>query len=104
MKQYKAHWSALLVIISALLTVLCLGIAWFYLLRGGWWLSLLLVALTIGCALFSIRGYTITPDAILVHRPFWRTRLPLADLRAAEIKRAPTLRGIRIGNGGFFSF
>jgi hypothetical protein len=66
----------------------------------GW----LLVALVVGCAFFTIRGYTVTPDAILVHRLVWNTRLPLAGLQSARVERKPRRWGIRIGNGGFFSF
>jgi hypothetical protein len=63
----------------------------------------LLVALTIMCALFAIRGYTITADAILIHRLFWATQLPLAGLKSARFEIAATRWGIRAGNGGFFS-
>src|ERR1035438_6377101 len=48
--------------------------------------------------------YTITPDAILVRRLFWNTRLPLAGLQSARVELSPRRWGIRIGNGGFFSF
>ena len=105
MKYYKALWGGWLVSISVLMTVLCLGGAAHELLMGNRWLSLALVALTLGCALSSIRGYTITPDAILVQRLFWVTRLPLAGLQSAQaLPRGLSWRGIRIGNGGFFSF
>jgi len=105
MKYYKALWGGWLVSISVLMTVLCLGGAANELLLGNRWLSLALVALTLGCALFSIRGYTVTPDAILVQRLFWATRLPLAGLQSAQVlPRGLSWRGIRIGNGGFFSF
>lgn len=105
MKYYKALWGGWLVSITVLMTVLCLGGAAHELLMGNRWLSLALVALTLGCALFTIRGYTITPDAILVKRLFWVTRLPLAGLQSAQaLPRGFSWRGIRIGNGGFFSF
>ena len=96
----------MLVILSTLLTALCLGNAFAEFRHGGaesrvgW----LLVALVVGCALFIIRGYTVTPDAILVQRLFWNTRLPLAGLQSARVERTPRPWGIRIGNGGFFSF
>jgi hypothetical protein len=105
MKYYKAPWGGWLVSISLLMTLLCLGGAANTLLHGNQWLSLALVGLTVGCALFSIRGYTVTPDAILVHRLLWVTRLPLAGLQSAQmLPRSLSWRGIRIGNGGFFSF
>ena len=72
MKHYKAHWGTLLVVISLLATASCLGIALVVLKNDGasHLIALLLLAIVIGSALFSIRGYTITPEAILVHRLF----------------------------------
>jgi hypothetical protein len=105
MKYYKAHWGGWLVSLSTLLTALCLGGAIHGFLQGNWALSFALVGLTAGCAMFSIRGYTITPDALLVHRLFWVTWLPLAGLQSAQaLPGGISFWGIRIGNGGFFSF
>ena len=42
-------------------------------------------------------------DAILIHRLFWVTRLPLAGLQSARFELGATQWGIRAGNGGFFS-
>jgi len=104
-KYYKAPWGGWLVGLSVLQTLLFVGGAAYELRQGRWWLSLALVGLTLGCALFGIRGYTVTPDEILVHRPFWATRLPLAGLESAQsLPKGVSWRGIRIGNGGFFSF
>jgi hypothetical protein len=105
MKHYKAPWCPFLVIVSTLLTALCLGLAFAEFRQGGAesWKGWLPVALVVGCAFFTIRGYTITPDAILVHRLVWDTRLPLAGLQSARFERSPGWWGIRIGNGGFFS-
>lgn len=106
MKHYKAPWGILLIVMSILLTALCLGIALVEFRhegpasRVGW----LLVALVAGCALFTIRGYTITPDAILVHRLGWVTWLPRAGLQSARFEPRTSWVCIRIGNGGFFSF
>ena len=106
MRQYKASWSPFLIIMSTLLTALCLGLAFAEFRREGAsaWVGWLLVALVIGCALFSIRGYTVAPEEILVHRLLWTTRVPLAGLQSARRESLPWWRGIRIGNGGFFSF
>ena len=106
MKHYKAPWSPLLVILSTLLTAWLLGQAFVEFRHRGAasWVGWLLVALVVGCAFFTIRGYTVTPDAILVHRLVWNTRLPLAGLQSARVERKPRRWGIRIGNGGFFSF
>jgi hypothetical protein len=56
-------------------------------------------------ALFAIRGYAITADAILVRRPLWTTRLPRAGLRSAEAVPNAMCRSLRLcGNAGLFSF
>jgi hypothetical protein len=106
MKYYKARWGALLVILSTLLTVACLwpAIAEFRQHGASAWVGWLLLALVAGCALSSVRGYTITPEAILIHRLLWNTRLPLTGLQSARREWQSMWRGIRIGNGGFFSF
>lgn len=103
-KYYAAHWSGFLVFLTVLQTLVCLIAAFFTLRRGESWVSFGLLVLILGCALFSIRGYTVTPDAVLIHRLFWATRLPLADLQSANRRVAHPWQGIRIGNGGFFSF
>ena len=107
MKHYKAHWDALLISISLLLTLVCVVIAVFALRHPGasFWVGLLLIALLSGCALFTIRGYAITPDEILVQRLFWATRLPRRDLRAAQFQPDAMRWSLRVfGNGGLFSF
>jgi serine/threonine protein kinase len=105
-KHHRAPWSQGLVLATLFCTGLCLWLA-FTLFKQGSGSSLLLgssfVALTIVCALFVIRGYTITADAILIHRLFWATRLPLAGLQSARFEIGATRWGIRAGNGGFFS-
>jgi hypothetical protein len=106
MRYYKARWGALLVIMSTLLTVLLVGLAISEFRQHGAsaWAGRYLLALVVGCALFSVRGYTVTPEAILIQRLLWHTRLPLTGLQSARRETQSMWRGIRIGNGGFFSF
>jgi len=69
----------------------------------GMWLRWLPLVLVFGCALFTVGGYTITPDAILVQRLLWATRLPRAGLKSAEFVPKAMCRSLRTcGNGGFF--
>jgi hypothetical protein len=108
MKHYKAPWGTSLKVISSSATVLCLGIALGMVWKGGGvllWLALLPLAIVVVAAPFTIRGYSVTSDAILVHRLFWATWLPLAGLQSAEFCPNAMRGSIRTcGNGGLFSF
>jgi len=113
MKHYEAPWSTSLIVMSSLTTVICLGAS-----AGAWlglaakhapgalgWAVLLPLAILFGAALFTIRGYSLSSDSILVHRLLWSTVLPRVGLESAEF-RPDAMRGsIRAcGNGGAFSF
>lgn len=108
MKRYRAPWNGQLIGLSLFLTVLCLGasVVTFTRARGdGMWLAGLPIVLAGASALFLIRGYTITPDAILVHRLLWATALPRTGLKSAQASPRVMRGSIRtFGNGGFFSF
>jgi len=113
MKTYRAPWSTSLIVLSLLVTVVCLGVS-----AAAWWESpadqagssvrwpaLLPLVLLFGTALFTIRGYTITPDVILVHRLLWSTPLPRVGLESAQVDPDAMRRSLRtFGNGGAFSF
>ena len=106
-KHYNAHWGWLLIVLSTLLTVWFVWLAIAELRQGSTSSNLVglwLLALVVGCALFTIRGYTVTPDAILVQRLLWAIRVPLADLQSVQFGPIRPRFNIRIGNGGFFSF
>ena len=108
-KIHRAPWSRLLVVTSVLATGLCLGaaasLALFVPKPALGWAAGLLLAIPAICALFLVRGYRITPDAILVLRPGWVTRLPRAGLVSAEFLPGAMRCSLRLcGNGGFFSF
>jgi len=106
-KHYKANWGTPLIAVSSVVTALCLTIAFFAFRKGGEsvWLGGSLVALVLGCALFSIRRYSLTTDALMIHRLLWTTRLPLAGLQTAQFEPNAMRASLRtFGNGGFFSF
>ncbi len=113
MKHYKAPWSTSLLVVSALATIVCLAVTFGFRPRISLaplrhcveWLRLLPLALVVGCALFTIRGYTVATGAILVHRLLWSTRLPLTGLQTAHFDPGAMVGSIRtFGNGGFYSF
>ncbi len=108
MKRYDAPWCGLLIGLSVALTILCVAIG-----VGGMlsvssnlsWVSWLPLLLAAGCSLFTIRGYTITPDAILGHRLLWATELPRRGLESAGFEPNARRWSIRtFGNGGLYSF
>jgi hypothetical protein len=111
--RFDAPWCRLLIGVSVFATVVCIAAsyaAWTAIMRvdgdaSKWWAALLPLALVLGAALFTIRGYTIERDSILVHRLLWATRLPRTGLQSATYDPALISGGMRIfGNGGFFSF
>jgi hypothetical protein len=68
------------------------------------WGALLPLVLLFGALPFIIRGYTITRDAILVHRLLWDTKLPRAGLESASAEPDAMKWSLRtFGNGGGFS-
>jgi len=104
MKNYTAPWSTSLIVVSSLVTAVCGGISIHLIWSGHAWEALGPLAIICGGLLFTIRGYAVTPDAILVHRLFWTTRLPLSGLQSAEVAPDVMRRSIRVfGNGGLFS-
>jgi len=59
----------------------------------------------IPAALFTIRGYTLTENELLIQRLLWKTRIPLQGLVSAQV--APdALRAYTCNDGNFelFSF
>jgi hypothetical protein len=112
-KTFSAPWSRLLKLMSVPATVICLVIVIEGAVHGGWRMpvkaflfsEVLPFAVMGGAALFMVRGYAITPDAILVKRLFWDTRLPRAGLESATFSPEAVRGSIRTwGNGGFYSF
>lgn len=107
-RRFGAPWSPVLVVVSGLVTVICLVtpvVASRTSDTAGMWTGCATLALMAGCALFTISGYTVTRDTILIHRLLWDTRLPLAGLFSAERAPKAMSRSIRLcGNGGFYSF
>jgi len=113
MKHYEAPWSTSLIVMSVLTTVICLGVA-----AGAWWevvvghhpaplrwVAALPLVILFGCALCTIRGYSLSSASILVHRLLWSTALPRVALESAEAAPDAMRGSIRtFGNGGAFSF
>jgi hypothetical protein len=113
MKHYEAPWSKSLIVMSVITTMICLGVS-----SGAWWaavakhqaaplrcVALLPLVILFCAALFTIRGYAITSEAILVDRLLWSTALPRLGLQSAQVEPDAMRGSIRtFGNGGAFSF
>jgi len=111
--HFKAPWGRMLTWASVLVTLLILSIAIsapFYLhehpvshtIVSG---IVLPIGLLGGSALFIVRGYTITTDTLLIHRPLWDTKVPLVMLQSVESNPGLMMKSLRtFGNGGLYSF
>ena len=108
MKTFKASWSKLLIVISWSASLLCIGISIGIFASGrdkALWAALLPLFIVCGAAPFTIRGYAITGQALLIRRLFWNTQLSLADLESARFEPNAMRSSLRtFGNGGLFSF
>jgi hypothetical protein len=113
-KHYSAPWGRRVRLITGLLACFLLGLAatlplvlpadrpvdaWVR-----WLVPLVLLAILGGTALWSIRGYTLTDDALLVRRSFWVNRIPLARIETIGIDpRACEGAWKTVGNDGLFA-
>ena len=61
--------------------------------------------IVLACALFTVRGYHITPDEIIIERLAWNTALKRDGLVSATVDPSALKHSVRVcGNGGLFSF
>jgi PH (Pleckstrin Homology) domain-containing protein len=114
MKTYSAPWSKLLAGTTAFGTLVCVGAAVAVALNAKnepgreaivTAAAILPMFVVVISALFTIRGYTITADEILVQRLLWPTRFERARLQSASVDPEALRGSIRLfGNGGLFSF
>lgn len=75
------------------------------LLRGADITALLLGVVLLAIAATSVRRYEIAPDALMVRRLFWTTRMPLNGTVTATVRPRVMAGSWRLfGNGGFFAF
>jgi len=111
--EFRAPWGkqlkrATAFSVAVLGVVFCAGLAS---LRADapWFASAVLLTLPLaivaGTLPFMVRGYLLLEDALLIERLGWRTRLPLAGLKAVGGDSEAMRSSIRLlGNGGLFSF
>jgi hypothetical protein len=113
MNRFKASWGKSLWIMSTIGTVICLGVS-LLLLRTNvpfrvntshFWLGILPLICVLVAVLYTVRGYSVSENTLLVQRLLWSTRLSLAGLQSVEFRPDAVRGSVRtFGNGGFFSF
>ncbi len=113
MPSYKAPWDrALLGWSLSLIAVAVLAVVLFWpsLTHGPssdllFWKGVVLPAYTLGCALFTVRGYVIEEHRIKIRRLLWSTHLPLTGLQSVESHPGALRKAAyQFGNGGYFSY
>lgn len=111
MTRHDAPWGRQLIIVSGFASFICVATAGL-MLQGpaagsaaGLLAGLLPLLILAAATLFMVRGYVVADGELLVMRPLWRTRLPLAGLRAVEVQPDAMRASVRTwGNGGLFSY
>jgi len=111
-EKFKAPWGTLLKIITAICTIILIGIPFIGLFSGprsniGWILGMIIMplAILIISSFFIIRGYILTDNTLLIQRLGWNSKLNLSGLLSAEIDPTAMAKSLRtFGNGGMFCF
>lgn len=113
-KSYRAPWGRRVWVITGAVVALVVGLAvaapltlalkkpgerW-----AAWIAPVVLLDVLAITALWMIRRFELTDDAILVRRSFWTNRIPLASIQAAELD-PQACRGAwkTAGNDGLFA-
>lgn len=111
-RHFKSPWGLPLKAITSGVSCLLLGISAYSLwqmLNGSAAATLTavlspLVILAI-CSLFTVRGYTVSVDQLIVHRLGWSNAIDLSDLLSADFVPGVMQGSLRaFANGGLFAF
>jgi hypothetical protein len=114
-REFAAPWGKLLIGMTALITVILIGIPAYGMFMSGSGMaddsSFLFVmvgipaAIYLGALLFVVRGYKISNNELLIHRLLWSNKIELTRLRSVNVNPEAMAKSIRtFGNGGLFSF
>jgi hypothetical protein len=67
--------------------------------------SLVILAILLAAAAFSIRGYSVKDGRLLIHRLGWSDKFELSELLSAKVSPGATMGSLRtMGIGGLFGF
>lgn len=108
--KFKAPWGASLKIITVFAVIILIVIILIGILSGpanntSWMLGMvgLPFFILVVTPFFSIRGYILSNNTLVIERPGWNTRLALDDLVSAETDHEAMAGSVRtFGNGGMF--
>ncbi|MHC4258276.1 MAG: PH domain-containing protein [Planctomycetota bacterium] len=109
---FKAPWGRSLKLMTGLSVLILIGIPLIGIFtgpKGDFILKLGMVAMPLTIliisAFFTIRGYVLTTDTLLIKRLGWNSRLDLTNLISVEAKPKAMSGSTRtFGNGGMFCF
>ena len=80
MKTFKAPWAPLTILATLVFAAFSVAVLWLGY-SGEWrWFHFVPLVVFLAAAAFSVRGYRITSQAIVVQRLFWSSRVPLRSL------------------------
>lgn len=108
--DFPASWGMSLKVVTSLVSVVLVGVMvslgkspmapeWKNILLG------MLAGVFLGSVFCAVRGYRVEGGVLEILRPGWRTRVPLAGLKAVETGTGMMSASLRLfGNGGFWSF
>lgn len=108
MSNYRAPWGWPLILVSAISTLILIGVSGaIFVARErptDIWFVLLPLPMLIGTLPFTVRGYSLESGRLYVQRLLWRTEIPLEGLRSVEPMPNAMKGSLRsFGNGGLFS-
>jgi hypothetical protein len=101
--HFTAPWGWKLKV-STGLACFVLGVPAVFQLSQGHFIGVVLAFVLLSCTPFIIRGYTLTPTHLEIHRLGWTTRWPLDGLREVFARPGVMAWSWRTwGNGGLFA-
>lgn len=107
---FKAPWAVSLIVITAVISLLLVGISLTGILTGsrsGVIIVMIVIPLLILfiSALFSVRGYRLVDSTLYIQRLGWDSKIDLQNLTTADVDPQAMKNSRRTwGNGGLFSF
>ena len=110
--EFDAPWGTALKVMSGMITVLLVALAWIGLrteAQMGWiWYASMVgapMALLLGGLYYTVLGYRLTPERLLVRRLGWSTPIDLDGLEVVAADSGAMVGSKRLfANGGLFSF